>query len=544
MPNEIEQTWPDTFTEERDFCFHEVDYSIRVQVTDERFFVEAQDVETGELWRNCFERVYIEDITRKASSFKKFKVFTKMLLDAMACDGDPNCAVSINLHTYEHLEKLIHNKTQKVSNRAKNKRYLILTYEADYDRVQYPLCLKYTTPSSAEMLKELAKLRRQIHCYRKKEKENEVELIHKSKKSLKEENRRLKLLLEREAAPDAGHLQDNLEAIEYEVEELRILLEQKDEELLNYKQGTVGSADLVEQLEKTLMRVEKENEDLNRVHKKEMKRITDELTSRDTEIDKLRGQLERLRSRHSKLQTEHQKLLNKKSELTMSRYKSQRWKRDYRSSISPSVRSRKSSTERKLTTSLRMSSTERKLSTFSRRNRSNSASKTRRRSFSYRSPTSSLRSLTRGTGSDTRSTNNSRSPSSSRRGRSPRPRFDPTAWLKAKRERSKSRSNSQTWGKAPIKRRTRSASPSIRRSSSRNLSPRSEAIQRPWRSRLKTSSTANLLSQVKNSRNGLLAKRSPRRKKKLNADEQIENIDSRLSALQTFLEAAKANGEY
>jgi len=541
MPNDETQTWPDTFTEERDFCFHEIDYSIRIHVTDDRFFLEAQDVETGELWRNCFEKIYIEDITRKASSFKKFKVFTKMLLDAMACNGDSNCAVSINLHTYEHLEALIQNKTQKVSNRAKNKRYLILTYEADYDRVQYPLCLKYTTPSSAEMLKELAKLRRQIQCYRRKEKENQDGLITKSSKtSLLEENRRLKLLLERDA-PDAAHLQDNLEAIEYEVEELRMLLEQKDEELHNYKQA--GSADIIEQLEKTLMRVEKENEDLTRIHKKEIKRITDELSSRDAEIDKLRGQLDRLRSRLSKLQTEHQKLLNEKSELTMSRYKSQRWKRGYRSSVSPSLRSRNSSTERKLSTSLRMSSTERKLSTFSRRNRSNSASKTRRRSYSYnRSPSSSVRNLARGAASDTRSTN-SRSPSS-RRGRSPRPRFDPTAWLKAKRERNKSRSTSQTWGKPPIKRRTRSASPSLRRSSSRNLSPRSEAIQRPWKSRLRNSSTANLLSGVKNSRSGLLSKRSSRRKQKLNADEQIENIDSRLSALQTFLEAAKANGEY
>jgi len=541
MPNDEEQTWPDTFTEERDFCFHEIDYSIRIQVTDNRFFLEAQNVDTGELWRNCFEKVYIEDITRKASSFKKFKVFTKMLLDAMACDGDPNCAVSINLHTYEHLEALIQTKTQKVSNRAKNKRYLILTYEADYDRVQYPLCLKYTTPSSAEMLKELAKLRRQIQCYRKKEKENESGINNKSLRSnLMEENRRLKLLLERDS-PDTAHLQDNLEAIEYEVEELRLLLEQKDEELHNYKQA--GSANVVEQLEKTLMRVEKENEDLTRIHKKELKRVTDELSSRDAEIDKLRGQLDRLRSRISKLQTENRKLLDEKSELTMSRYKSQRWKRGYRTSVSPSLRSRKSSTERKLSTSLRMSSTERKLNTFSRRNRSNSASKTRRRSYSYnRSPTSSLRNGTRGTASDTRSTN-SRSPSS-RRGRSPRPRFDPTAWLKAKRERSKSRSASQTWGKPPIKRRTRSASPSLRRSSSRNLSPRSEAIQRPWRSRLRNSSTANLLSGVKNSRRGLRNKSSSRGIQKLNADEQIENIDSRLSALQTFLEAAKANGEY
>lgn len=539
MPIEEEQTWPDTFTEERDFCFHEIDYSIRVQVTDDRFFLEAQDVASGELWRNCFEKVYIEDITRKASSFKKFKVFTKMLLDAMACDGDPNCAVSINLHAYEHLEALIHNKTQKVSNRAKNKRYLILTYEADYDRVQYPLCLKYTTPSSAEMLKELAKLRRQIQCYRKKEKENEVQLIEKSsRKRLMEENRRLKLLLETDA-PDAAHLQDNLEAIEDEVEELRILLEQKDEELQNYKQA--GSEEIEEQLEKTLMRVEKENEDLTRIHKKEIKRITDELSSRDAEIDKLRGQLERLRSRLSKLQTENQKLLNEKSELTMSRYKTKRWKRGYRSCLSPSQRSRKSSNERKLSTSLRMSSTERKLSTFSRRNRSNSGSKNRKRSFSYRSPSSSLPKLTRGKALDTRSTN-SRSPSS-RRGRSPRPRFDPTAWVKAKRERSTSRSTLHTWGKPPIKRRTRSASPSLRRSSSRDLSPRSEAIQRPWRSKLRNSAP-NLLTERKHPRNRLLSKRSPRRKKKLNADEQIENIDSRLSALQTFLEAAKANGEY
>jgi len=524
MPKEEDQSWPESFTEERDFCFHDIEYSIRVNITDDRFFLEAQNVESGELWRNCFEKAYIEDITRKASSFKKYNVFTKMLLDAMECNGDTNCPVSINLHSYEHLEKLIQTKS-KVSNRAKNKRYLILTYEAEYDRVQYPLCLKYTTPSSGEMLKELARLRRQVKYYRGNEKqENEITEVDLSKR-LAGENQRLKLRYDSQA--QSSKFRDKTVSLQDEVEELRLLLQQKDEELSFFREA--DSTAPLEQLENTLMRVEKENEELVHTHSKEIKRMTKELATRDDQIDKLQSQVDRLRSRISKLQIDHEKILNEKSALTLSRYKSKgQRRRRFRSSISPA-------------NSLRKSSTERKVASSYRRSKTNASFRTRRNSFSYRSRSSSLRNTKRSAASDAGCSSRC---SSARRGRSPCPRFDPTAWVQSRREKSNSRSKSRGWGKPPSKRRTRSVSPYGKRSSSVELSPRSEAIQQPWRNKLRNSAPVSLSEKAKKQRIGAPRKRPLNRKKKLNADEQIENIDSRLSALQTFLEAAKANGEY
>jgi len=272
--------------------------------------------------------------------------------------------------------------------------------------------------------------------------------------------------------------------------------------------------------------------------------MTEEISSRDGQIDKLQSQVERLRSRLSKLQIENEKLLNEKSSLTLSRYKSKsnRPKRGFRSSVSPARSLRNSSTERKC---LRNSSTERKSSSFHVRSRRSSKSK--RTNFSYRSRSRSLRkSKAASDAGSNRSTSSLHrgSTSSLHRGRSPRPRFDPTAWVKAQRERSNSRSKLHSWGKPPSKRRTRSASPYVRRSSSVELSPRSEAIQRPWRNKLRNSAPANSTIKTEKQRRKILSERSPNRRKKLNADEQIENIDSRLSALQSFLEAAKANGEY
>ena len=44
------------------------------------------DVESkmqGHIWRGDYKQKYIEEITNKAGNFKKFSIFTKMLLTAM-----------------------------------------------------------------------------------------------------------------------------------------------------------------------------------------------------------------------------------------------------------------------------------------------------------------------------------------------------------------------------------------------------------------------------------------------------------------------------
>jgi coiled-coil domain-containing protein 61 len=61
-----------------------------------RLFIEVEDKLTGNIWRGDYQSKYIEDITQKTGCFKKFNVFTKMLLSAFKCETE---AVYIDLLT-------------------------------------------------------------------------------------------------------------------------------------------------------------------------------------------------------------------------------------------------------------------------------------------------------------------------------------------------------------------------------------------------------------------------------------------------------------
>merc|ERR1712228_16550 len=91
---------------------------------------------------------YIEEITSKTGNFKTFDKFCRMIYSALESN---NSSVFIDLLTYQDLEILKARKATKsgqeppslnATQRTKNKRYLILTYVVEFDRVHYPLALK------------------------------------------------------------------------------------------------------------------------------------------------------------------------------------------------------------------------------------------------------------------------------------------------------------------------------------------------------------------------------------------------------------------
>ena len=88
----------------------------------------------------------IETMTSKTGNFKSFNVFVNMIENAIEQES---ASVNIDLFTYEDLEAL-RKKRQGHSTDASdpttpltNKRYLILTYNAEFDRIYYPLSLPY-----------------------------------------------------------------------------------------------------------------------------------------------------------------------------------------------------------------------------------------------------------------------------------------------------------------------------------------------------------------------------------------------------------------
>jgi coiled-coil domain-containing protein 61 len=121
----------------------------------------------------------VEDITSKTGSFKKFSVFVRMLQSAVLQQSD---SVFVDLLTCQDLEMLKAKKAaaaagsdaaggpaqQQQQARAlpgslSSKRYLILTYASEFDRVHYPLpLLADVQPNPARLKEVISSLRQQL----------------------------------------------------------------------------------------------------------------------------------------------------------------------------------------------------------------------------------------------------------------------------------------------------------------------------------------------------------------------------------------------
>jgi coiled-coil domain-containing protein 61 len=49
--------------------------------------IDAEEKNTGDVWRGDFTAKYVEEITKKTGNFKKFNVFIKMILEALRQQG-------------------------------------------------------------------------------------------------------------------------------------------------------------------------------------------------------------------------------------------------------------------------------------------------------------------------------------------------------------------------------------------------------------------------------------------------------------------------
>lgn len=130
----------------------------------------------GARWRGDFSRKYVEEVSAKTGSFKKFAVFAKMLVAAVV---DASETVFVDLLTYADLERLKRergaargeaNGTRATADGAKardvspasQKRYLILTHADEFDRTHYPLPLVFEDDPSPQALQAtVERLRRE-----------------------------------------------------------------------------------------------------------------------------------------------------------------------------------------------------------------------------------------------------------------------------------------------------------------------------------------------------------------------------------------------
>ena len=113
----------------------------------------------------------VEEISSKTGSFKSYKVFMKMLLTALKRESDN---VVVDLLTYKDLDMLRSRQAGSAgpdkpatNDTVNSKRYLIMTYNSEFDRIHYPLPLQYVASPDPKYLKSIiARLRSEAkHFY-------------------------------------------------------------------------------------------------------------------------------------------------------------------------------------------------------------------------------------------------------------------------------------------------------------------------------------------------------------------------------------------
>lgn len=110
----------------------------------------------------------MENITKKTGNYKRFGIFVQMLESAMLNRSDSVC---VDILTYEDLVQLRTRSKRShddvFSSTSMSKRYLILTYAAEFDRVCYPLPLcPETEPDTAAMQRTILRLRHEVDMLR------------------------------------------------------------------------------------------------------------------------------------------------------------------------------------------------------------------------------------------------------------------------------------------------------------------------------------------------------------------------------------------
>mmetsp|Transcript_28882 Transcript_28882/g.66754 ORF Transcript_28882/g.66754 Transcript_28882/m.66754 type:complete len:646 (+) Transcript_28882:76-2013(+) len=209
-----------------ELTFHNVDYLISVQSHEnESLELDVEQKSNGDRWHGEFSARYIEDVTHQTGNYKKFQVFVKMLSTGLRQESD---SVFVDLLTYQDLEMLRSRQTRKpssnTSHKNSNKRYLILTYAVEFDRVHYPLPLSFVDIPPVDALQAtIRRLRADL------EEAKRGNASSSETRRLREENADLKLRLKRSQptnGSDTKALEQELQSTLRERDQLRRDLEQ------------------------------------------------------------------------------------------------------------------------------------------------------------------------------------------------------------------------------------------------------------------------------------------------------------------------------
>ncbi|EMP25216.1 Coiled-coil domain-containing protein 61 [Chelonia mydas] len=152
-----------------DYVFRGTEHVVRMTVNGSVLEVEVEDRLTTDQWRGEFDAAFIEDLTHKTGNFKQFGIFCSMLESALSQSSE---SVTLDLLTYTDLEALRsrkigvgprHAPSASKSSLLSSKRYLILIYSVEFDRIHYPLPLPYVgKPDPVALQKVIRELKEEL----------------------------------------------------------------------------------------------------------------------------------------------------------------------------------------------------------------------------------------------------------------------------------------------------------------------------------------------------------------------------------------------
>uniref|UniRef100_A0A8C9FCM7 Centrosomal protein CCDC61 n=1 Tax=Pavo cristatus TaxID=9049 RepID=A0A8C9FCM7_PAVCR len=138
--------------------FRGKEHSIQLSVSQAVLEVEVEERRSTKRWRGRFDAASVEDLTCKTGNFKQFGIFCSMLEAALMKSSE---AVSLELLTYGDLEALrcckagVATRVPPSTSPLSSKRYLILVYCVEFDRIHYPLPLPYVGEADMAVLRRL-----------------------------------------------------------------------------------------------------------------------------------------------------------------------------------------------------------------------------------------------------------------------------------------------------------------------------------------------------------------------------------------------------
>jgi hypothetical protein len=151
-------------------------------------------------WKGNFESKYIEEMSSKAGSHKSFPIFIKMLFTGFSKQSD---GVKIDLIGANNIEQMRSNRNDNlntsnlsnttVSDFAKSqKKYLIISYSSEFEKVNFPLPLSFITNPPTEIVKRTIDRLRKINENQPNESKNNNYINYKEYEEVKQENTELK----------------------------------------------------------------------------------------------------------------------------------------------------------------------------------------------------------------------------------------------------------------------------------------------------------------------------------------------------------------